>query len=370
MELQDKELLRYSRQLSLNEIGTDGQLKLKKAAVLCIGAGGLGCPLLQYLAAAGVGEIGIIDFDLVEASNLQRQVLYHTEHIGKHKALIAKQQLEKLNPHVNIKAFPDELNAENALELVQAYDIIVDGSDNLSTRYLVNDASILKNKPLVYGAIYRFEGQVAVFNHQEGPSYRCLFPESSSASMAPNCSETGVLGVLPGMVGTYMANEVLKLILCIGQSLSGQLLLLNALTNSSSLMQVERREEQIEKVKQSGIVNAPELADCKNNSIEQISVEALKAQLEQGVSFQFLDVREADEFPKPEPLKGQAIPLAQLSELNEIDPGKPLVVYCQSGIRSRKAIELLSKTNSQLSILNLEGGINAWISHESKKELV
>ena len=216
----------------LSEIGITGQKKLKDSKVLVIGAGGLGCPVLQYITAAGVGSIGIIDFDVVDVSNLQRQILYSTNDIGANKAAAAKERLNALNPLINIIAYEYKLSNKNALELFSQYDIIVDGSDNFSTRYLVNDACVLTEKPLVYGAIHKFEGQVTVFNFEQGPSYRCLFPEAPSPDSAPNCSETGVLGVLPGIIGVYQANEVLKIILGIGESLSGKLLLIDALKNN------------------------------------------------------------------------------------------------------------------------------------------
>src|SRR5690606_19253182 len=215
---------RYSRHIILSEIGQAGQDKLLSAKVLVIGAGGLGCPVLQYLAAAGIGTLGIIDFDVVEISNLQRQVLFGTSSLGKNKAEAAKKHLEDLNPEISIMAYAEKLTYQNALELFKNYDIIVDGSDNFETRYLVNDACIITNKPLVFGAIYKFEGQVSVFNYQNGPSYRCLFPNPPQKDTVPNCSEIGVLGVLPGIIGSMQANEVLKIILGIGSTLSGKLL--------------------------------------------------------------------------------------------------------------------------------------------------
>ena len=231
---------RYNRHIILSEIGQIGQDKLSNAKVLVVGAGGLGCPVLQYLAAAGIGTLGIIDFDVVEASNLQRQVLFGNSSLGQNKAEAAKIRLEDLNDTITINAYPFPLDHQNALDLFNQYDIIVDGSDNFETRYLVNDACILTNKPLVFGAIYKFEGQVSVFNYENGPSYRCLFPNPPKKDSVPNCSEIGVLGVLPGIIGSMQANEVLKIILGIGNVLSGKLLCFNALTNQTSILKVKK----------------------------------------------------------------------------------------------------------------------------------
>src|ERR1035437_2494874 len=225
-----EEKRRYARHIILPEIGLEGQQKLKQAKVLVVGAGGLGCPVLQYLTAAGVGTLGIIDFDTVDESNLQRQVLYSTEDIGKHKAAIAKEKLEKQNPDINLVSHVAHLTSANALEIISQYDIVVDGSDNFATRYLVNDACVILNKVLVFGSIFKFEGQVSVFNYKGGPTYRCLYPEAPAEGDVPNCAEIGVLGVLPGIVGTLQANEVIKIITGIGDILSGKLLTLDALT--------------------------------------------------------------------------------------------------------------------------------------------
>ena len=228
---------RYNRHIILSEIGQIGQDKLTNAKVLVVGAGGLGCPILQYLAAAGIGTLGVIDFDVVDESNLQRQILFGTSSLKQNKAIAAKKRLEDLNDTITINAYPYQLDYQNALDLLIQYDIVVDGSDNFETRYLVNDACIITNKPLVFGAIYKFEGQLAVFNYENGPSYRCLFPNPPKKDSVPNCSEIGVLGVLPGIIGTMQANEVLKIILSIGNTLSGKLFCFNALTlqNSKSL---------------------------------------------------------------------------------------------------------------------------------------
>ncbi len=241
------ELIRYQRQLQLKELGLTGQQKLKQAKVLVIGAGGLGCPVLQYLVSSGVGEIGIVDFDSVSISNLQRQVLYSMNDIGKLKVECAILCLSKQNEYVRLKGFPVELNNSNTIEIFKDYDIVVDGTDNFETRYLINDAAVLLNKPLVYGAVYRFEGQVSVFNYQKnnlsGPTYRCLFPESPASDSFINCTETGVLGVVPGMIGCMQANEVIKIITGIGEVLSGKLVVVNTLTMRSEIILLDRSSE-------------------------------------------------------------------------------------------------------------------------------
>ena len=239
---------RYNRHIILSEIGQKGQDKLSKAKVLVVGAGGLGCPILQYLAAAGVGTIGIVDFDVVEVSNLQRQILFGSSSLGQNKAAAAKERLSDLNNSITINAYPEKLTFQNAIELFNQYDIIVDGTDNFETRYLINDACILTNKPLVFGAIYKFQGQVSVFNYNNGPTYRCAFPNKPKKDTVPNCSEVGVLGVLPGIIGTMQANEVLKIILGIGNVLSGKLLCYDALSAQSTILTVKRNDLEIQKV--------------------------------------------------------------------------------------------------------------------------
>ncbi|MGE5944729.1 MAG: molybdopterin-synthase adenylyltransferase MoeB [Flavobacteriales bacterium] len=331
--------MRYNRHIILSEIGQAGQDKLSNAKVLVVGAGGLGCPILQYLAAAGIGKLGIIDFDVVDISNLQRQVLFGMASLGKNKAEAAKIRLEDLNPEIAIITYAEKLTYQNALELFNNYDIIVDGSDNFETRYLVNDACIITNKPLVFGAIYKFEGQVSVFNYQNGPSYRCLFPIPPKKDMVPNCSEIGVLGVLPGIIGSMQANEVLKIILGIGNVLSGKLLFYNALTSQTSTLKISKSEEQIENVlKEKHHFNKRQLnLDCEIQ-IDEISIkDALFKD-----NIQFIDVREAHEQPKINDLKITHIPLKQLeNNLNMIDKSKEKVVFCQSGIRSKQAVSLL-----------------------------
>lgn len=329
---------RYNRHIILSDVGQKGQEKLSMAKVLVVGAGGLGCPVLQYLAAAGIGTLGIIDFDKVDVSNLQRQILFGTESLGINKAVSAKKRLEDLNPTINIEAFPIQLTTKNALELFKQYDIIIDGTDNFATRYLVNDAAILTNKPVVYGAIYKFEGQVSVFNFNQGPSYRCLFPVPPKEGSVANCSEVGVLGVLPGIIGTMMANEVIKIILGFDHILSGKLLCYNSRTTEMSTLKVIRKQSELDK-----ILSNSTLSNIYENEACDVSVQEIsKEELSLINNVQFIDVREPYEQPKLEIINCIEIPLGNLeNNINLIDRSKTTVVFCQSGIRSKKAIELL-----------------------------
>lgn len=361
MKLTDKEKYRYSRHLLLDKVGEEGQQKLKAAKVLVIGAGGLGCPVLQYLTAAGVGTIGIIDFDVVDETNLQRQILFTVNDIGKNKAQTAKERLEQLNPFVKFEVFAEKLISKNAQSIFTNYDIIVDGTDNFSTRYLVNDACVLTNKPLVYGAIYKFEGQVSVFNYQNGPTYRCLFPEPPKAGSVPSCSDVGVIGVLPGIIGTQQANEALKIILGIGETLSGKLLIYDALQSNFVTLKVKRSVEQVEKVMQlkGDFENTDYDVFCGIKSIQtqhEITSSELKELLNRE-NIQLLDVREEWEEPKITTYEVLNIPLHQLpTSLNRIDSTKKTVVICQHGIRSIKAIDYL-KDNGFTNLINLTGGM-------------
>jgi len=345
---------RYNRQVILPEIGVLGQQKLAAAKVLVIGAGGLGCPILQYLAAAGVGTLGIIDYDIVDISNLHRQILYGTQSLGENKAVAAKQRLSDLNPDIVINAYAEKLTPKNALSIFKAYDIIVDGTDNFSTRYLVNDACVITKKPLVYGAIFKFEGQVAVFNYKNGPSYRCLFPEPPKAGSVPSCAEIGVLGVLPGIIGSMQANEVLKVILDLGNVLGGKLVTYNCLTAQSSTFSIARNEEEIRKV-QATETNF-ETIDydyfCGLSSIKEINAaDAFGLQ-----DVLFIDVREPHETPKIEELSPEYIPLGRLEEkINNLDKNTEIIVFCQSGIRSRKAVEILIQHDFK-TIAHVRGG--------------
>lgn len=366
MEWTKQELERYSRHLRLDQIGATGQARLKMAKVLVIGAGGLGCPALQYLAAAGVGTIGIIDGDVLDLSNLQRQILYATSEVGMYKVKAAKRRLEALNPLLEVKTYPYELTKDNALELMRAYDIVVDGSDNFATRYLVNDASVITQTPLVYGSIFKFEGQVSVFNYENGPSYRCLFPIPPEVGQVPNCSEIGVLGVLPGIIGSMQANEVLKIILGIGAVLSGRLLVYNTLDCQSMLLEIAPDPAEIAatKAKEAAFHLEDYAAFCgivNSQHIEEISVEALAETLD---DYTLVDVRELWEQPEYEALEGLKIPLPRLlTQAARIPMDRPVVVLCAKGIRSRIAIEQLQEKLSYTNLKNLKGGIKAWEKH-------
>ncbi|MFI1773339.1 molybdopterin-synthase adenylyltransferase MoeB [Thalassobellus citreus] len=358
--------MRYNRHIILSEIGQKGQDKLSNSKVLVIGAGGLGCPVLQYLTAAGIGTIGIIDFDVVDISNLQRQVLFGTSALGKNKAVAAKERLTDLNDSISIIAYAKKLTHQNAVNLFNQYDIIVDGTDNFETRYLVNDACIIANKPLVFGAIYKFEGQVSVFNYQNGPSYRCLFPNPPEKGNVPNCSEIGVLGVLPGIIGTMQANEVLKIILDIGSLLSGKLLCYNALTLQNSTLKIKRNENIIQSVlKDKDNFHKKQIESHCDVDVISISIkDVLFAE-----NIQFIDVRETHEQPKIENLDVTIIPLSVLEKnLNKIDSAKKKVLFCQSGIRSKRAVKLLHALHIQ-NCFNINEGasdINKLIKEQHK----
>lgn len=358
---------RYSRHIILSEIGQEGQNKLSKAKVLVIGAGGLGCPVLQYLTAAGIGCIGIVDFDIVEISNLQRQVLFGTSSLGENKAEAAKKRLEDLNDTISITAYSEKLTHKNAIDLFNQYDIIVDGTDNFATRYLVNDAAIITNKPLVFGAIYKFEGQVSVFNYKNGPSYRCLFPSPPKKDAIPNCSEIGVLGVLPGIIGNMQANEVLKIILNLGKVLSGELLCYNALNNKTVTLKIKRSASAIETV-------LSKKEHFHTNHIEEFcDVDDSTISIKEVVNhenIQIIDVRETHETPKIESLEITSIPLSELeSQLEKINSEKKKVIFCQSGIRSKKAISILKtlEINNCYSIIEGASEIKLYIKEQHKE---
>lgn len=381
MKLDNREKNRYSRHLLLKEVGEAGQEKLKAARVLVVGAGGLGCPVLQYLTAAGVGTIGIIDFDTVEATNLHRQVLFNDSMIGQNKASTAKKILSGQNPLINIYAYDYKLTSENALEIINTYDLIVDGSDNFSTRYLVNDACVILEKPFVYGAIYRFEGQVSVFNYRNGPSYRCLFPEIHKGAEIPNCAEAGVIGILPGIIGALQANEVLKIILNIGKPLSGKILFYNSLTNESNRITIQKNESEFMKIfnnkkdfhkKKYDYACTTNFTDTENIKINKISVNKLKKLIAQKEDIVIIDVRQPEEQPKLDKLNVLNYPVENiLKYAYKIDKNKTTIVFCQSGQRSRAAIAQLKSKYGFENLLNLEGGINEWVKDKNslnKKE--
>jgi adenylyltransferase/sulfurtransferase len=363
MNLTEQEKNRYSRHLLLEKVGMDGQIKLKEAKVLVIGAGGLGCPILQYLTAAGVGNIGIIDFDTVDESNLQRQILYTVNDLGKNKALAAKERLFQLNPYVNFQVYQEKLSTNNALEIFSKYSIIVDGTDNFSTRYLVNDACVIMDKPLVYGAIYKFEGQVSVFNYQGGPTYRCLFPEPPLPGSVPSCSDIGVIGVLPGIIGTQQANEVLKLILDIGDTLSGKLVTYNSLNNSFLSINIDRSEEEVHKV----LKNSDNFEQMDYDSfcglkikkqMKEISFKELEEMLVGKEDFQILDVRQVWEQPRIDSKNVLVAPLNELDNfIDQVEKNKKVIVTCQHGIRSVAAINHLESKYHFTNLINLDKGL-------------
>lgn len=340
---------RYSRQIILPEVGIEGQQKLTNASVLVVGAGGLGCPVLVYLAAAGVGRIGIIDADKVDVTNLQRQVLYVTEDEGKPKAETAAKRLSALNPGINIDVYPVWLSKENALDIFSPYDIIVDGSDNFATRYLVNDACVILKKPLVFGSIFKFEGQVSVFNYKGGPTYRCLFPEPPAAGEVPNCSEIGVIGVLPGIIGTLQANEVIKIILEKGDVMSGVLYMYDALSNDVQKLKVFKDPV-------ASIVTALGTYEEVCETSPDIDKKTFDAWKEKNVVFQLIDVREPHEFEQKN-IGGELIPMNTVKEnLNRIREDIPVIVHCLMGGRSRKIVDFLYEKGYK-NVFNLKNGL-------------
>ena len=358
--LSKEEIARYSRHIKIDGVGLEGQEKLKTASVLVIGAGGLGCPVLQYLVAAGVGGIGIVDDDVVDASNLQRQILFDVEDIGKSKASTAIAKLSKQNPFVELVEHAVRLTNENALNIFEGYDIVIDGTDNFPTRYLVNDACVILDKPLVFGSIYKFEGQVSVFNYEGGPSYRCLYPNPPKEGEVPNCSEIGVIGVLPGVIGTRMASECIKIILGIGEVLKGKLLLIDILGNKNLQLNITKNPENWErKVLEENYEDFCGITDLRME-MNEISVKELNERIKAGENLKLVDVREEFEYEIcliPESIK---IPLGQISDRSdEIDRLTPTVVICHHGRRSASAIELL-KAKGFTNLINLTGGIHSW----------
>lgn len=345
-------MTRYARHISLEEVGESGQQKLLASKILMIGAGGLGCPALQYLAAAGIGSIGIIDGDEISESNLQRQILYSTSDIGKKKVEVAKERLSALNPEIEINIYPENLGKANALQIISNYNLVIDGTDNFATRYLVNDACVKLDKPFVYGAIHKFEGQLSVFNLNGGPTYRCLFPDPPQPGQIPNCAEVGVLGVLPGIVGTLQATEAIKIILGIGEPLSGKLKLINLLNNQENIVEFARNEAQIENA-----IAFWESADYEE-SCETTPVSLTWEQIFQLDDAVFLDVREPYETPKLDSENVLNIPMNEIPErLNELRSDQPLVVFCQHGIRSQHVIAFLHEKLKGQRLINAEGGI-------------
>jgi len=367
--LTNEEILRYSRHLIMPEVGMEGQLKLKKAKVLLIGTGGLGAPLGLYLAAAGVGKLGLVDFDVVDFTNLQRQVTFGSSDVGKPKSEAARARLSNLNPDIQVQAFDTKLTSENALELFKDFDIIVDGTDNFPTRYLVNDACVLLGKPNVYGSIFRFEGQVTIFGMPGGPCYRCLYPEPPPPGLVPSCAEGGVLGVLPGIVGSIQAMETIKLILGSGRNLTGRLLLFDALEmgfrefklrkNPKCPMCGEHRtiDKLIDYYEFCGVRG--EEASAPDLKVPEMTPRELKTRLDRGEDLFILDVREPHEYQICN-LRGHLIPLGELPRrVHELDSSREIVAHCRSGKRSAEAVDFLRKAGFR-KIVNLKGGILAW----------
>src|SRR5579862_3397627 len=367
--LSKDEILRYSRHLIMPEVGTEGQLKLKAAKVLLVGTGGLGAPLGLYLAAAGVGRIGLVDFDVVDFTNLQRQVIHGTKDVGKKKLDSAIESMSDINPYVQLDRHEVALTSENALGIIKDYDIVVDGTDNFPTRYLVNDACVLMNKPNVYGSIFRFEGQITVFNYKGGPCYRCLYPEPPPPGLVPSCAEGGVLGVLPGIVGSLQAMETIKLILGIGEPLVGRLLRFDALPMTFKEYRLRKNpncpvcgehrtiNKLIDYEQFCGVRG--EEAPVMTTGIPEITPRDLKARLDKGDDLYILDVREPHEYDICN-LNGHLIPLGELPRrVHELDSSREIVAHCRSGKRSAEAVEFLQKAGFR-KIWNLKGGILAW----------
>jgi len=369
-DLSKDEILRYSRHLIMPEVGMDGQLKLKNAKVLCIGAGGLGSPLLLYLAAAGVGRLGIVDFDVVDFTNLQRQVIHGTADVGRSKLESARAAIREINPNVEVVGHDARLTSENALELFRDFDVIADGTDNFPTRYLVNDACVLLGKPNVYGSIFRFEGQASIFYARQGPCYRCLYPEPPPPGLVPSCAEGGVLGVLPGIVGCLQAMETIKLIIGQGQTLIGRLLVFDALA-------MKFRELKLRKNPDcpvcgahptiTGLIDYEQFCGIRGEEhtpvmtgVPEIGPREVKKMIDEKQSFVLIDVREPHEFQICRIPGSTLIPLGEIPKrMHELDSASEIVVHCRSGQRSAKAVEFLMKAGFQ-KIHNLKGGILAW----------
>jgi adenylyltransferase/sulfurtransferase len=369
-QLSKDEILRYSRHLIMPEVGMEGQLKLKQAKVLCIGAGGLGSPLALYLGAAGVGKLGLVDFDVVDFTNLQRQVIHGTSDVGRAKLDSARDTLLEINPHVEIAAYETRLSSDNALDIFREYDIVADGTDNFPTRYLVNDACVLLGKPNVYASIFRFEGQASVFYAERGPCYRCLYPEPPPPGLVPSCAEGGVLGVLPGILGCIQAMEAIKLVLGCGEPLIGRLLLFDALG-------MKFRELKLRKNPDCPICGAhrtiTKLMDYEQfcglrgeertpvqTGIPEITPAEVKKKMDAHEPFVLIDVREPHEYQICRIPGSKLIPLGEVPKrMNELNSADEIVVHCKSGMRSAKAVDFLMKSGFQ-KIHNLKGGILAW----------
>ena len=374
--LTPQELQRYSRQILLPEFGQEGQQKLKDGSVLAIGAGGLGSPALYYMAAAGIGRIGIVDSYTVDVSNLQRQILFTSEDIGKPKATVARQRLAQLNPLINIETYPCILNSGNAMSILADYDVVIDGSDNLPTRYLVNDACVLLNKTLIYGAIFQFEGQVSVFNELQkdgsrGPNYRDLFPDPPPPEMVPSCSAGGVLGVLPGIIGSMQANEAIKIVAGIGTTLSGKLLLFDSLDFSTRILNLKCNPNNPLSGKNPSLHTLIDYEAfcnpaCRHLVMKEITPMEVKKMLDDEINIQLIDVREPEEFDLGN-LGALNIPLNTIEKnINRVRQDVPVVIYCKSGARSLLAIQKL-QPHGFTNLLNLKGGLIQWMNETNPK---
>ena len=371
-KLSKQELSRYARHLALPEVGIKGQEKIKQGKVLVVGAGGLGSPALMYLAAAGVGTIGIADFDKVEENNLQRQIIHNSKDIGINKTESSKKAILDLNPNVKVEAYDEKLNSKNALKVVKNYDVVIDGSDNFPTRYLVNDACVLSKKPLVYGSIFRFEGHASVFNCDNGPCYRCLFPNPPPRDAVPSCAEAGVLGVLPGIIGTIQATEALKILLGIGETLSGRFLVYDALSMAFRELKLSKNRNcpicgESPRIKE--LMDYEEFCNMKEEeekSLEkdEISVRQLKNMIDDHEDFVLIDVREEYEWDICKIEGAKLIPMSQIMNhnigiLENIEKGKKIVLHCHTGARSAAVLQIL-KNKGFKNLKNLVGGIDAW----------
>jgi adenylyltransferase/sulfurtransferase len=370
-DLSHEEILRYSRHLLMPEVGLEGQAKLKAASVLVIGTGGLGSPVALYLAAAGVGRIGLVDYDVVDFTNLQRQVIHGTSRLGDRKVDSARDRMHDLNPDIRIDVYDEPFTSESAFRIAEPYDLIIDGTDNFPTRYLVNDVCVLTGKPNVYGSIFRFEGQVSVFWAKHGPCYRCLFPDPPPPGLVPSCAEGGVFGVLPGTVGTLQATEALKLILGIGEPLIGKLLLYDALSTTFEELRLKKnprcricseKPEITELIDYEAFCGVPG-HDAEEGRLErewEIDPDQLAERLQSGEHIRMIDVREPHELRISRIEGAELIPLGSFAaRMHELDSAEEIVLFCKSGSRSARALELLAGAGFR-KVKNLRGGINAW----------
>ena len=371
-QLLPEEIQRYSRHLILPEVGMEGQIKLKNSSVLLVGTGGLGAPLGLYLAAAGIGKIGLVDFDVVDFSNLQRQIIHGTKDVGRKKLDSAADSMLDINPHLEIVKYEVALNSDNAMDIIKDYDVVADGTDNFPTRYLVNDACVLLGKPNAYGSIFRFEGQASVFGYQDGPCYRCLYPEPPPPGLVPSCAEGGVLGILPGIIGVIQATEVVKLLLGIGATLKGRLLLYDALNMKFRELKLRRNPEcpicgdhrtitkLIDYQQFCGIMPEAPAPSAEEIKMTDISPKQVKERIDRGDNFILIDVREPHEYQICSIPTAKLIPLGELPKhLSELDPNADYVMHCKGGGRSAKACELLRASGFK-TVRNMTGGIGSW----------